>query len=134
MSLLINGPVLKAKARLCINVVLTGTPRQSKMFRPSKVKYFSLLSSYHTAKRQNGVGIAVEVDEGIEIEEIPMVSARIVVANVLLYGCSLRVICCYAPTEEDSYSSKNVLYSRLNKQFECENIRKIICLLISYLV
>ena len=69
MSLLINGPVLKAKARLCINVVLTGTPRQPKMFRPSKVKYFSLLSSYHTAKRQNGVYIAIKADEDIEIKE-----------------------------------------------------------------
>ena len=55
-------------------------------------------------------------------------SARIIVSNVLFYGCSLRVICCYAPTEEDSDSSKNIFYSKLNKQFECENTRKIICL------
>ena len=54
-------------------------------------------------------------------------SARIIVANVLVYGCSLLVICCYAPTEEDSDSSKNIFYSKLNKQFECENTRKIIC-------
>ena len=55
-------------------------------------------------------------------------SARIIVANLLLYGCSLRVICCYAPTEEDSDSVKNIFYSKLNKQFKCENTRKIICL------
>ena len=54
-------------------------------------------------------------------------SATIIVANAPLYGCSLLVICCYAPTEVDSDSSKNIFYSKLNKQFECENTRKIIC-------
>ena len=54
-------------------------------------------------------------------------SATIIVANALLYGCSLLVICYYAPTEEDSDSSKKIFYSKLNKQFECENTRKIIC-------
>ena len=68
------------------------------------------------------------VDKGIEIEEIILMSARIIVANVLLYGCSLRVICCYAPTEEESDALKNIFYNKLNKQFECENARKIICL------
>ena len=53
-------------------------------------------------------------------------SARISVANV--YGCSLRIICCYSHNEEDSDSSKNIFCSKLNKQFECENTRKIICL------
>ena len=43
-------------------------------------------------------------------------------------GCSLQVICCYAPTEEDFDSSKNIFSSKLNKQFECENTWKIICL------
>ena len=42
-------------------------------------------------------------------------SARIIVVNVLLYGCSLRVIFCHAATEEDSDSSKNIFYSKLNK-------------------
>ena len=45
--------------------------------------------SGHAAKRQHGVGISIKVDNGIEIEEIITVSARIIVANVLLYGCSL---------------------------------------------
>ena len=81
--------------------------------------------SGHAAKR---VCIAIKADKGIEIEKIVQVSARIIVANVLLYGCSLRVICCYAPTEEDSDSSKNIFYNKLNKQFEFENTRKIISL------
>ena len=84
--------------------------------------------SGHATKRQHEVGIAIKVDKGIEIEEIILVSARVIVANVLLYGCSLRVICCYAPTEEYSDSSKNIFCSKLNKHFECENTRKIICL------
>ena len=54
--------------------------------------------------------------------------SRIIVANVLLYGCSLRVIFCYVPIEEDSDSSKNIFYSKLNEQFECENTWKIIFL------
>ena len=78
-------------------------------------------------KRQHGVGIAIKVDKDFEIDEIISVSARIIVANVLLYGCSLLVICCYAPTEKDSDSSKNIFYSKLNKQFECEDTRKITC-------
>ena len=45
------------------------------------------------------------------------VSPRIIAASVLLYGCSLQVIWCYAPTEEDSDSSKNIFYNKLNKPF-----------------
>ena len=59
---------------------------------------------------------------------------KIIVANVLLYGCSLQVICCYAPTEEDSDSSKNIFYNKLTKEFECENIRKIMSLRFQYLL
>ena len=39
--------------------------------------------SGHAAKR---VCIAIKADKGIEIEKIVQVSARIIVANVLLYG------------------------------------------------
>ena len=82
----------------------------------------------HAAKRQHEVSIAIKVEIGIDIEEIIPVSARIILANVLLYGWSLRVICCYAPSEEDSDSSKNIFYNKSNKQFECENTRKFVCL------
>ena len=48
---------------------------------------YELYWSGHAVKKQHGVGIAIKVDEGIEIEEfIP-----IIVANVLLHGCLLRV-------------------------------------------
>ena len=84
--------------------------------------------SGHVVKRQHGVGIAIKVDQGIEINEVTSVSARIIVADISIYGCSLRIICCYAPTEEDSESSKNLFYNSLKKQFNCEKTRKILCL------
>ena len=89
---------------------------------------YQLYWSGHGAKRQHGVSVAIKVDKSIEIDEIIPVSARVIIANLLLYESSLRVICCYAPSEEDSDSSKNVFYSKRNKHFECENTRKIICL------
>ena len=89
---------------------------------------YELYWSGHATKRQHGVGIAIKVEKGIDIEEVTPVSPRIITANLLLHGCSLRVICCYAPTEDDSESSKNLFYSKLNKQLKCENTRKIIVL------
>ena len=92
-------------------------------------KYVVLNNIVVITNKQNNVErvcIAIKADKGIEIEKIVQVSARIIVANVLLYGCFLRVICCYAPTEEDSDSSKNIFYNKLNKQFEFENTRKTI--------
>ena len=89
---------------------------------------YELYWSGHATKRHHGVGIAIKVEKGIEIEEIIPVNARIIVANVLLYGCSLRVICCYAPTEDASDSSKNLFYNKLKQQFDCESTRKVICL------
>ena len=89
---------------------------------------YELYWSGHSTKRQHGVGIAIKVEKGIVIEEVIPVSARIIVANISLHECSLRIICCYAPTEMDSDSSKNIFYNRVNKQFECENTRKVICL------
>ena len=38
----------------------------------------------------HGAGITIKVDDGFEIKEIILASVRIIVANVLLYGCSLR--------------------------------------------
>ena len=89
---------------------------------------YELYWSGHATKRQHGVGIAIKIENGIEIEEIIPVNPRIITANVIIRGCSLRIICCYAPTEDDSTSTKNLFYSKLNKQFNCEKTRKIICL------
>uniref|UniRef100_A0A7M5XFT5 Endonuclease/exonuclease/phosphatase domain-containing protein n=1 Tax=Clytia hemisphaerica TaxID=252671 RepID=A0A7M5XFT5_9CNID len=82
----------------------------------------------YSMKRQHGVGIAIKIENDIEIEEVLPVSPRIITANITIRGCSLRIICCYAPTEDDSTSSKNLFYANLNKQFICEKTRKVICL------
>ena len=58
---------------------------------------YELYWSGYAVKKQHGVGITIKVRYW---EEIIPVSARIIVANALLYGCSLRFICCYAPTKE----------------------------------
>ena len=53
--------------------------------------------SGHAMKRQYGVGIAVLIDDAIDITEVIPVSARIIVLDVVVKGCSMRVINCYAP-------------------------------------
>ena len=123
--------IVKAKLSICClqevrrlannSVIITNTTNNVE-------QKYELYWSGHSIKRYHGVGIAIKVNKDIEIEEVIPVSARIIVANIILHGCSLKVICCYAPTEEDSDSSKNNFYSTLNKQFKCENTRKIICL------
>ena len=57
------------------------------------------------------------------VEVIP-VSARIIVLDVVIYGCSLRIVNCYAPTEDDSDSAKNIFYQSLNKQLNTTGIQK----------
>ena len=89
---------LQEERRLSNNSVII-TNKQNNLERKHKLYW-----SGHAAKRQHDVGITIKVDKGIEIEKIIPMSARIIVANVLLYGRSLRVLCCYAPTEEYSDS------------------------------
>ena len=81
---------------------------------------------------KNSTGPTLQLKGNTELisplkETIPE-SARIIVANALLYGCYLRVICFYALAEEDFDSSKNISYYKLHKQFEWESTLKIICL------
>jgi len=46
-----------------------------------------------------------------------------------VYGCLLKVINCYAPTEESSDSTKNVFYRTLSKQFlDIPAKHKVVCL------
>jgi len=62
-------------------------------------------------KRIHGVGIAIKVDNEIEMEEVRNVNDRIIVVDVGLHGCLLRIINCYAPTEDSSSSTKDVLFN-----------------------
>ena len=85
--------------------------------------------SGNTLKKQHGVGIVVKVNPLIEINEIVQINARIIVLDVKVNGCLMRIINCYAPTEESTAHSKQAFYSTLNKQFYAvNNKRKIICL------
>lgn len=80
-------------------------------------------------KRQHGVGVVVKVDPNIEITQVNPVNSRIIVLDTRVYGCSLRIICCYAPTEESTVTAKNSFYNDLNKQFlSMTNKQKVICL------
>jgi len=85
--------------------------------------------SGHTNKRTHGVGIVIKVDSSIEIVEIIPVDARIIVVDAIVRGCSLKIINCYAPTEDSTESSKNLFYRSLNKQLKSvKKKQKIICL------
>ena len=89
---------------------------------------YEIYWSGHSLKRIHGVGIAIKAEKGIVIEEIRNVSARIIVADVIVHGCSVRIINCYAPTEDDSSTSKDLFYNTLKKQFNTNKTQKIICL------
>ena len=85
--------------------------------------------SGQTNKRQHGVGFIIKIDTNVEIIEITAVSARIIVADVIVRGCSLKIINCYAPTEDSTTSSKDTFYRLLTKQFEnVDKKQKIICI------
>lgn len=89
---------------------------------------YEIYWSGHSLKRIHGVGIVFKTDKHLIVEEVINVNARIIVADVNVKGCSLRIINCYAPTEEDSESSKNLFYTTLKKQFSVEKPRKVICM------
>ena len=91
-------------------------------------KKYEVYWSGHSSKRQHGVGIVIKVDNNIIIEEIKCINARIIVADINLYGCSIRIVNCYAPTEDSTTSSKDHFYASLRKQLTTDNNRKIICI------
>ncbi|XP_066935519.1 uncharacterized protein [Clytia hemisphaerica] len=83
----------------------------------------------NTLKKHHGVGIVVKVAPNIDILEIYQVNSRIIVIDVIVSGCSLRVINCYAPTEESAITTKNLFYRTLKKQIITTNAnQKVICL------
>ena len=85
--------------------------------------------SGYASKRIHGVRIVIKVDPSIEIVEVIPVDARIIVVDLIVRGCSLKVINCYAPTEESTVSSKTSFYRTLNKQFKSvKKKQKVICL------
>ena len=82
--------------------------------------------SGYASKRIHGVRIVIKVDPSIEIVEVIPVDARIIVVDLIVRGCSLKVINCY---EESTASSKTSFYRTLNKQFKSvKKKQKVICL------
>ena len=57
-----------------------------------------------------------------------MIFIRLIYIHIV-YGCSLRIVNCYAPTEEDSDSSKLALYTCVKKHIStAKPTQKVICL------
>ena len=69
------------------------------------------------------------MEPNIEITEIVNVSSRIIVIDVVIYGCLLKIINCYAPTEDDSNTTKDAFYRCLRKKFSsATKNQKVVCL------
>ena len=94
----------------------------------SKNKYEIYWSGYQT-KRQHGVGIVIKCDPNIDVLDVAQVNPRLIVVDVNVYGCCLRIVNCYAPTEESTNSAKNAFYCQLRKQFQTQDPkRKVLCI------
>ena len=118
----------KANLEICALQEVRRLKQGSATVKCNNTKY-EIYWSGHSLKRQHGVGFAIKVDPNVEIVQVEYVDARIIVLQAKVYGCLLKVINCYAPTEESSESSKDLFYRTLNKQFV--NIPpkyKILCL------
>ena len=93
--------IAKAKLSICclqeVRRLNSNSVIISKKIEDVEQKY-ELYWSGHSVKRQQGVGIAIKIENGIDIEDVVSINPRIIVANLSLHGCSLRIICCYAPT------------------------------------
>ena len=77
----------------------------------------------------HGVGFIIKVNPNIELIQIEYVNARIIVLHARVYGCLIKVINCYAPTEDSSENNKSAFYNNLKKQFSNTlSKKKIICL------
>ena len=101
----------------------------SALIKTATNKKYELYWSGQVSKRQHGVGFVIKVDPSIEIIEITSISPRIIVAEVIVRGCSVKIINCYAPTEESTVSTKDSFYRLLRKQFETTNKKqKILCI------
>ena len=123
----IISEISKAKLSICGIQEVRRIKSGSALITVNDKKY-EFYWSGPSLKHIHGVGIAIKADKNIVIEEIRNMNARIIVADIIVYGCSLRIINCYAPTEDDTSPTKNMFYSNLRKQFNTVNTRKVICL------
>jgi len=83
--------------------------------------------SGNSLKRHHGVGFIIRTDPNIGVIQVEYVNARIIVLHAKVYSCLLKIINCYAPTEDES--SKTVFYNTLQKQYlNISKKQKVICL------
>ena len=119
----------KADLAICGLQEVRRLNKGSALVKSNSGKKYEVHWSGHNNKRTHGVGIVIKVDTSIEIVEIIPVDARIIVADAIVRGCSLKIINCYAPTEESTESSKNLFYRTLNKQVKSvKKNQKLICI------
>ena len=101
----------------------------SAIIKTETSKEYEIYWSGQQMKRHHGVGIVIKNDPNIDVLDIIPVNPRLIVADVNVYGCCLRIINCYAPTEESTLSMKNAFYCQLKKQFQItDKKRKMICI------
>ena len=93
----------------------------------NEMQYEVYWSGYST-KRTHGVGIAIKIDRNIIIEEIKSINARLIVADLNIHGCSVRIVNCYAPNEKNTTSSKDIFYHTLKEQLITDGNRKTLCI------
>lgn len=118
----------KANLEICALQEVRRLKQGSAIVECGNTKY-EIHWSGHSLKRQHGVGFVVKVDPNVELDQVEYLDARIVVLQARVYGCLLKVINCYAPTEDSGDSSKELFYKNLKKQ--CSNVPpkyKVICL------
>eukprot|EP00111_Clytia_hemisphaerica_P017270 TCONS_00051124-protein len=121
--------ISKANLSICGLQEVCRLNNDSAVIKSDSGSKYEVYWSGYVSKRTHGVGIVIKIDPSIEIIEITPINARIITADVIVRGCSLKIINCYAPTEDSTESSKIVFYRQLNKQLKLvKKKQKVICI------
>ena len=79
-------------------------------------------------QRKHGVAIAIRDCSYIDINTVHAINGRLMAADIVVRGCKVRVVSCYAPTLQTALSTKKVFYRELHKLSKTEQNRKILVL------
>ena len=119
----------KANLSICGLQEVRRLNKSSALIKSDSGSEYEVHWSGHTHKRKHGVGIVIKVDPSVEIIEVTPIDARIITADVIIRGCSVKIVNCYAPTEDSTESAKNLFYRSLNKQLQSvKKKQKVICI------
>ena len=119
----------KAGLYICVLQEVRRLRKGSAIIKTDTRHEYEVYWSGYQTKRHHGVGIVIKSDPNIDVLDITPVNPRLIVADINVYGCCLRIINCYAPTEESTVSAKNAFYCQLKKQFQpTDKKRKVICI------